>query len=462
MKTYLKSWTLALMILGAGAEFVSCSSGDDNTSPINPPVNPVNPTSDEAFSPSEQKEKLESVALELSNHVQASDFNEIASLGRYMRDTYGSRYEWRNVEDWARATYETMLTAVGTPQTEIDEGPDWQDRYITRNYNAIVVVSGFKGHFTARNGQWVKSDANDLQFIFTDQQNRQCTLSLTTSGSTKNLHVKNLTRQDWNYYNENEKSVYESITTNTNLTISVPQHIVVTLTQNGGTVVKASIDIDLNALSENEFDIARSSLSAACKIELNNNYTFNLSQVAYTPNSNAAVSFTASKGSTTLVTVAVSATPSGIPSANLSALLGGDEPSFDSANGKNALVKVDVLGKVQVQGTLTDVRNFVDYLNQAQRNKSSESTFKSYVNQANSCMDVNLFYDNSNVKQATAKIEAFAESNYNGAYWKAEPTINFYDGSSYSTFATFFNGTDFRKVINAYSKLIDDFRTFVK
>lgn len=464
MRTNLKSCTFALMFLGAGAAFFSCSSGDDNTSSVNPPVNPVNPTSDEALSPSEQKEKLESVALELSNLVQASDFNEISSLGRYMRDTYGRRYDWRNVEDWARATYETMLTAVGSPQTEIYEGSDWQDRYITRNYNALVAVSGFKGHFTARNGQWVKSDANDLQFIFTDQQNRQCTLSLTTSGSTKDLHVTNRTTENWNYYyDENEeKDIYESIMTNTNLTVSVPQHIVVTLTQNGGTVVKASIDIDLNSLSENEFDIARSSLSAACKIELNNNYTFNLSQVAYTPNSNAAVSFTASKGSTTLVSFAVSATPSGIPSANLSALIGGEKPSFDNANGKDALVKVDVLGKVQVQGTLTDVRKFADYLNQAHRNKSSESTFKSYINQANSCMDINLFYDNNNVKQATTKIEAFAESDYYGTSWKAEPTLNFYDGSSYSTFATFFNGTDFRKVINAYSKLIDDFKNLVK
>ena len=123
---------------------------------------------------------------------------------------------------------------------------------------------------------------------------------------------------------------------------------------------------------------------------------------------------------------------------------------------------MDVLGKAQVQGTLTDVRKFVDYLNQARRNNSSESSFKSYINQANSCMDVNLFYDNSSVKQATTKIEAFAESDYNGTYWKAEPTLNFYDGSSYSTFGTFFNGTDFQKVVNAYSNLINDFRNLVK
>lgn len=447
------------MLLCAGAEISSCSSSDDNNPSVDPPVNP---TTDEALSPSAQKEKLESVALELSNLAQASDFNDITTLGRYMRNTYGSRYYWGNVEEWAQATLETMMTAVGEPKTETEERSWGISRYITQNYNALVVVSGFKGHFTARNGMWEKSEANDLQFIFTDQQNRQCTLSLTTSGSTTDLHVTNITDKDSKYYYEDNLSIYEYVTRNTNLTVSVPQHIVVTLTQNGATVAKASVDINLSSLSDKEFDIARSNLSATCKIELNNGYTFNLSQVAYTPNSNAAVSFTASKGSTTLASIAVSATPSGIPSANLSALIGGDKPSFDNADGKNALVKLDVLGKAQVQGTLTDVRKFVDYLNQARRNNSSESSFKSYINQANSCMDVNLFYDNSSVKQATTKIEAFAESDYNGTYWKAEPTLNFYDGSSYSTFGTFFNGTDFQKVVNAYSNLINDFRNLVK
>ena len=461
MRTSFKFHALALVLLVAGAGFVSCSSGDDETPQTPPPVtptDPVDPTADEALSPADQKEKLESVALEVSDVVQASDFDNIASLGRFMRNEV-AHYDNEALEDWGQSTLETMMTAVGEPVTVEDEGYDWIDRYITRNYNALVVVSQFKGHFTARNRRWEKSNADDLQFIFNDQQGRKCTLSLATSGTTVDLHATDVTRQDWNYGYEDEKWIYEYITTHTNVTVHVPQHIVVTLTQNGATVVKVSVDLNLSGLVGTEFNIARSSLTAACKIELNNGYIFNLSQVAYTPNSNAAVSFTATKGGTTITTIAASATPAGIPSANLSALMMGDKPSFDSANGKNALVKVDVLGEVQVQGTLTDVRQFLNYLNMARANDNSESKFKSYISLANGCMDINLFYDNNSVKQATVKLEPFEEW---GNYWKAEPALNFYDGSSYCTFEAFFNRSDFQRVINAYSQLIDDFRALVK
>lgn len=450
-----------MMLLAPLAGLVSCSSGDDGTPPANPPITPVDPitpTGDEALSPVEQKERLESVALDVSDIVQASDFDDIASLGRFMRNEV-AHYDNEVLEDWGQSTLETMMQAVGEPVTEENEGYDWIDRHITRNYNALVVVSQFKGHFTAHNRRWEKSDADDLQFIFNDQQGRKCTLSLTTSGNTVNLHATDVTRQDRHYGYEDEKWLYEYITTHTNVTVSVPQHIVVTLTQNGASVVKVSVDLNLSGLVGTEFNIARSSLTAACKIELNNGYTFNLSQVAYTPQSSATVSFAAAKGSTTITTIAASATPEGIPSANLSALVLGDEPNFDSANGKNALVKVDVLGKVQLQGTLTDVRQFLNYLNMARDNDNSESKFKSYISQANGCMDINLFYDNNSIKQATVKLEPFEEW---GNYWKAEPTLNFYDGSSYSTLEAFFNRSDFQKVINAYSKLIDDFRGLVK
>ena len=77
-------------------------------------------------------------------------------------------------------------------------------------------------------------------------------------------------------------------------------------------------------------------------------------------------------------------------------------------------------------------------------------------------MDINLFYDNSNVKQATTKIEAFAESDYYGTYWKAEPTLNFYDGSSYSTFSAFFNESDFKAVIDDFNKLIEKYKDLVE
>ena len=49
-----------------------------------------------------------------------------------------------------------------------------------------------------------------------------------------------------------------------------------------------------------------------------------------------------------------------IPSVNVSAFssesFDEDNYDFDKVNGKNAYVKLDILGKVLIQGTLSDVR----------------------------------------------------------------------------------------------------------
>ena len=139
-----------------------------------------------------------------------------------------------------------------------------------------------------------------------------------------------------------------------------------------------------------------------------------------------------------------------------------DNYDFDNATAKNLFVKLDILGKVQLQGTLTDVRKFVDYIDDAEDNDRNETTYKSYINQANALADVNLFYDGSNVKQATIMLEPFVEDTWNGrTYWDVEPVIYFYDGSSYSTFEAFFNDKDFKKTIDTFKSLANKYAALV-
>ena len=81
---------------------------------------------------------------------------------------------------------------------------------------------------------------------------------------------------------------------------------------------------------------------------------------------------------------------------------------------------------------------------------------------ANSLADVNLFYDGKNVKQATIKLEPFAEEKWNGStFWETEPLIYFNDGSSYSTFKAFFNEKDFKKVIDTFKNLANKYADLV-
>lgn len=468
-KNYLKLMAFlfaAIVCVG----FVSCGGDDDDgpkTSDPDTPITPVEPTKDDAMSSAEQKEYLEKVAMEFMNLMPASDFSNISELGKYIAETYVEDYNWKNVEDWANDVFDAAREALGTTttesRTETYGSYTYKYNYIYTNYKAVLLASNFTGHFTANNGRWIQESANDLQFIFTDKRGQKCVLKLETSGSVKKVHLVNIEdRQSRDYDYKDNTSIYNYYYNRTQGVIGVPENIIVTLTQGGSQVVKTTVKINLGSISGEEFDISKNSLTVSTLVELNNGYKFNVSNVAYTANSEASVAFTMSKNGTALVTIGASANVYDIPSVNVSAFssksFDDDDYDFNKVNGKNAYVKLDILGKVQIQGKLSDIHKYVDYLEEARRNRTSESTYKSYINQANSLADVNMFYDGKSVKQAAIKLEPFADEKWNGTtYWEAEPILYFYDGSSYSTFKAFFNEKDFKNVIDSFKALVNNY-----
>lgn len=445
-----------------------------------------------AMTPLEQKEYLEKVALEFMNMVPSSDFSEIADLGNYINDTYGEDYDWDGVGDWAENTFDALCgTALGT--TTENDGYSYDSNrydyntgtfvpctyntyfeYIYTDYKAVLMASNFTGHFTARDGSWVREDANDLQFIFKDKQVRQCVLKLETGGNVKKVHLLDV--EDWNGwdYNHTEEPNGNGYISNTyykeycdryQLTIGVPENITITLTQGSNQVVKTTLKFDLNNISGEEFDLSKHNLTMSAEVILNNGYRLDVSKVAYTANTSASVAFAMSKNGKALITMGVSSEVTGLPSVNVSAFTAEDDDEwgdFDDANGKNAYVKFDIIGKVQMQGKLTDGRKFADYMEKAEDNDTKETAYKSWINQANGLFDVNMYYNNTSTKQAYVELEPFAEEYWNGErYWDVEPVMKFYDGTSYSTFEAFFNDTDFKKTIDTFKKLANKFADLV-
>lgn len=468
MKTYLKKLVLQLLVC---ASFVACGSDSNDVSDPETPITPVEPSKEQALSIADQKEFLEKVALEFMDMTPASDFDDIADLCMFINDTYVEDYDWDNVEDWAQDSFDAAREALGSVTTE-KETETWgrytyNYNYIYAEYKALLMASNFTGHFTAKNGRWELEKANDLQFIFTDKRGQKCVLKLETSGSVKKVFVMNI--EDWMDYESNSSGytyTYNEYYDRTKCTIGVPEKIVVTLTQNGKQVAEATLKTDLGSISGEEFDISKNNLSLSFALELNNGYNFEASKVAYTANTSASIVSSITKNKTTLVSMGISADINNIPSVNVSAFSSDsfdeDDYNFDDINAKNVYVKFDVLGKVQIQGTLSDVRKFVDYLEDADDNDNNEVNYKSYIEHANSLADINMFYNGNNVKQATIKLEPFAEETWNGrTYWDMEPVIYFYDGSSYSTFEAFFNDKDFKITIDTFKKLANKYADLV-
>ena len=463
---------VSLLLIGSvfslSSVLVSCGGDDDSVdSPIvNPdPIVPEEPSKNEAMTPLEQKEYLDVIARGFMDKTPASDFNEISKLCNHISNTYTDNYDWDEVGDWGREIFESLKESLGTTDKEQEKDSWGEYNYIYTNYKALVMASNFKGQFKAIGNKWELSKADDLQFIFSDQHGKECVLKLVTSGNVKKVFIGNIDEWvDYNYDYSNDYYISNDYYDRTQLTVGVPENIVVTLTQGGSQVVKVTVKLNIGDLSNDKFDLSKNQLTASTLVELNNGYKFNVSQVAYNGNNKTSVSFDMSKNGESLASVAFSSDISGIPSCNIDAMVSGniDEEDFNNSNMKNVYVKLDIMGKLQIQGTLSDVRKFTDYINEADDNDDDEKTFKSYVNQANSLANFNLFYDGKSTKQATVTLEAFEEESWNGMkYWYMEPMLNFYDGSSYSTFDAFFNDKDFKSVIDAFEKLADNYASLI-
>ena len=463
---------VSLLLIGSvfslSSALVSCGGDDDSVdSPIvNPdPIVPEEPSKNEAMTPLEQKEYLDVIARGFMDKTPASDFNEISKLCNHISNTYTDSYDWDEVGDWGSEIFESLKESLGTTDKEQEKYSWGEYNYIYTNYKALVMASNFKGQFKAIGNKWELSKADDLQFIFSDQHGKECVLKLVTSGNVKKVFIGNI--DEWVDYNSdytNDYYISNEYYDRTQLTVGVPENIVVTLTQGGSQVVKVTVKLNIGDLSNDKFDLSKNQLTASTLVELNNGYKFNVSQVAYNGNNKTSVSFDMSKNGESLASVAFSSDISGIPSCNIDAMVSGniDEEDFNNSNMKNVYVKLDIMGKLQIQGTLSDVRKFTDYINEADDNDDDEKTFKSYVNQANSLANFNLFYDGKSTKQATVTLEAFEEESWNGMkYWYMEPMLNFYDGSSYSTFDAFFNDKDFKSVIDAFEKLADNYASLI-
>lgn len=476
MKAFTNKLTLTTFLLSGLLCLNSCGDDNDDDSPAGDDsiVEVEDPKEGEAMTPAQQKAYMETVAKEFMELTPASDFKGLTVLGRYVADTYFDNYDWSETEEWGKEIVDGLKQYVGILPDEIDDvytGAYYNYYYISKitAYKALVQASNFKGHFTAKQGRWVLSKANDLQFTFNDEYGYLCVLKLETSGSVKKVYLFNT--DDWIDFessSEGNTTYYYDYYDRTQWTIGVPEKIIVTLTQGGKTIVKTTVNINLSSINSAEFDLSKSNLDVNTLIEFYNGYKINLSQVSYTANKKASVQSTLSKNGSDLVVMAIASDLSGIPSCNVSAFTKSDfdfdDYDTDNTNAKNAFVKLDVLGKIQIQGTLTDVRKYADYMEQADDNDEKESTFKSYLNQANALTDINLFYDGSNVKQASVTFEPFEEHEWNYSYWTAEPVLLFYDGSSYSTFEAFFNDSDFKITIdtfksfaNKYAELFDEY-----
>ncbi len=426
----------AILALALAATPVFTSCGDDEEDIVNPnnPENPEKPDNpgkpNNPLTSLEQKQQLESTGISFLNHVKAADFQSLFDLIEYIDYTYED-YNTDALDDWA----EKCLDAITTTLSK-DEDGYWGDTYY---YKRIYAASNFTGHFVAENGRWNYTKASDLQFTVKDRDGKDCVLKLTTSGKTQRVYVgedeewEDIYDEDGYWYDE-EYAIYEQY-------LEIPENITLVVTQNGKTIAKHVIDTDLTLMYAPDFDLESDKYDVTATLTVNG-YDWKIEQAKFDANSGASLKAKFLKDGDVIFSADASAT--------------GDVSDEEL---KNLQMNIDVLGEVQMKGMCADAMRLARLLDKADDNEDDEKNFKSYLNQANELIDLGVYYFGSSYKQASIKMEPFEESDYydDYKYWTAEPVIYFADGTSYSTFESFFDEDSFEDLLKTFEKWLNSF-----
>lgn len=437
--------------------FTSCGDDDPVTTQNGNGGNGT-PT-DTVLSTTKQKQYLEDVGVEFVGKIKANDFRHYKDLAEYLDETY-SDYDTDDLDDWASDTWEALRgSSIGTSverETETYGSYTYTYVYNYTDYKAVILASNFTGRWEARNGKWVRTDADDLSFVCKNQNGQECVLRLTTRGDFTKVHLYDV--KDWKDYSY-ENGVSNEYYDRTQLTIGVPRIIYLTLTEGDTQVVHSEISIYLSGINGEEFDLSHSAFTANSATYLNNGYSVQTENVAYT-SSSATASFQIAKHNETLLRGSTSCGLKNIPSVALTKLYDMDDDELDdlfrNADGSVNAFSIDVLGKVQLKGSLTGVRQLIDDFDTADDDEENESRFKQDVTNINSHIRAEIYYKYGATKQGEFVFLPFEDKWGSYSEWYMEPGIRFPDGSSY-TLEKFFNGDDFRDLIDSFENLIEDF-----
>ena len=137
--------------------------------------------------PDEQKSYLENVIIEFTQKTSSSDFLDLKGFAMDLAEIYED-YNWSKVENNMEAGLDSC-SVLTDEDSRTYSYSNWTDYYYYYYYDVTLTLSNFTGHYTASNGTWRYTAADDLQFDFQDAEGKNCVLKLTKSGKETTLRL---------------------------------------------------------------------------------------------------------------------------------------------------------------------------------------------------------------------------------------------------------------------------------
>lgn len=426
----------------------SASSCSDSEGDDNPPPPPGGGSTEEPISPgggkqdglsiAEQKSQIEHAGQGFINEFQSFSVQDLKGVAAYVGGDLVDDYDTTPLEQW----YKDALDVV----TNLIDSENYGD-YAWNEYERLLSFSRLTGHWTASNGRWTKTNANDLQFSF-PYAGQTVVATLSKSGKEKLVYAG----EDYDYdYGYDAWGNWHGVEDYYNVYVKVPERLDVSIKLGGNTLAAVSYNADLTNVTDKEFNLSRDKFSATARITVKD-VTIDVSQLAYNVNKTSAAGASLKKGNKVLLSAEASL-------ADLSIVEEADEyyPEYSDwavSTAGAANVKLNVMGEVQVKGNVADLKQTLDLMDQAAEHADNESAFKSYVQQINNKVDLGVYYNGGTQKQASV---VFVPVAYGGGwgqpYYDCELALKFSDGSTYSI-DSFFDESSFGSLYNQLEALL--------
>ena len=428
------------LVLGASLVFgvAACGSSNDDNGSIPGGTDPGNKTEiNTELTPEQKKLELDKTAKRALALVKSTDFTNIENIANYVDKNLSSEHATAKISKWWKDKLKSFWTDLGKREKDM------------KVMQRMIDLSQINGHFKVVNGQWVREDANDLQFVFNDNNGKECVLKLVLSGKQTNMYVPFLDDEEREYKGNGH---YDHTKIETKL--NIPEHATLTLTQGGNTLMTGELNTKVS--TNGTLDVAKDNIEANCKLTINN-YVLEVKRALFEAGKGAKIEATATIGNQKLFNMMISAN---------------GKATNDRIEGVGEVsMAFDILGEVQFKGKIDDGSTFHKWyrkLDEGGIHKNydfvyyTESESKGFVEQANNHLNAGMFLKGSDKRSANIELAVFAEQVHNDltqeykVMWKPYALLKFDDKTSYA-FNDYFTKKNFPDVYKQASDLIKSF-----
>ena len=354
----------------------------------------------------------------------------------------------------------------------------------TSDYSLLFSNKTFTGHFILKDGMWVKNaEADDLQLSYSDPSGVPCVLKITTSSDVKptSLPLEGFLKDGEDSYmarhfaseedGEDESSsvlpgissLLKNLMENVKLiNLEVPAKTSIELVYGGSTMMSTDIQVDHSSMGSTLFegfmmDISTKFYKGVLDKSGSGVFELCLKNTGYKPGLGINVDFAIKKNDSQLISLKLNA-PGTLNLGARKALLSrrafadnlGSNLGLESLN-----VELDVMGKAQVKGGISDINTLLTMLSAMQdADEINEATVKVGLEMVNQLVNVDLYYDGSSVPAAKLNLlPAYDEAE---GEWTAKPYINFTGDNSSCSVKEFFTAENFSDVAQAAMTIADE------